>query len=184
MPVQSGKSARGDWQKQEFVLDFPDGNFTSSACFSLWGADRVKDLDAFQVGDQIHVWFHINGREYNGRWYTDLRAWRVQANAPQAPAQGAYGAGAQQPYGAGAQQPYGAGAQQPYGAAGSQPYGTGAQYGPSAPATAPAGSADNVPAGFGPRQQAPAAAPQMAPYQAPTESDIPAEDSTGDDLPF
>lgn len=176
MPVQSGKSARGDWQKQEFVLDFPDGNFTSSACFSLWGADRVKDLDAFQVGDQIHVWFHINGREYNGRWYTDLRAWRVQANAPQAPAQGAYGAGTQQPYGAGAQQPYGA--------AGSQPYGTGAQYGPSAPATAPAGSADNVPAGFGPRQQAPAAAPQMAPYQAPTESDIPAEDSTGDDLPF
>lgn len=176
MPVQSGKSARGDWQKQEFVLDFPDGNFTSSACFSLWGADRVKDLDAFQVGDQIHVWFHINGREYNGRWYTDLRAWRVQANAPQAPAQGAYGAGAQQPYGAGAQQPYAA--------AGSQPYGTGAQYGPSAPATAPAGSADNVPAGFGPRQQAPAAAPQMAPYQAPTESDIPAEDSTGDDLPF
>jgi len=164
MPVQSGKSARGDWQKQEFVLDFPDGNFTSSACFSLWGADRVKDLDAFQVGDQIHVWFHINGREYNGRWYTDLRAWRVQANAPKAPAQGAYGAGAQQPYGA----------------AGSQPYGTLAQYGPSATA----GSADNVPAGFGPRQQAPAAAPQPAPYQAPTESDIPAEDSTGDDLPF
>jgi hypothetical protein len=98
LPVQSGKSARGEWQKQEFVIEFPDGNFTSSACFNVWGADRVKDLQQFKVGDQVHVWFHISSREFNGRWYTDLRAWRVQAESRQP-------AGGQAPEGA-PQAPY------------------------------------------------------------------------------
>ena len=89
MGVQSGTSARGAWAKQEFILEFPDGNFTSQACFTAWGQDKVAELDKYQVGDRIKVSFNLKSREYNGRWYNDLQIWRLspagQAAAPTAP---------------------------------------------------------------------------------------------------
>ena len=75
--VQQGTSARGQWAKQEFILEFPDGNFTSQACFTAFGQDKVAELGKYQVGDRIKVSFNIRGREYNGRWYTDLQIWRI-----------------------------------------------------------------------------------------------------------
>jgi len=93
--VQSGTSARGQWAKQEFILEFPDGNFTAQACFTAWGQDKVAELDKYQVGDRIKVSFNLKAREYNGRWYNDLQIWRLapagQASAaPSAPTQPAY----------------------------------------------------------------------------------------------
>ena len=88
--VQSGTSARGPWAKQEFILEFPDGNFTAQACFTAWGQDKVTELDKYQVGDRIKVSFNLKSREYNGRWYNDLQIWRLspagQAQAAQAAA--------------------------------------------------------------------------------------------------
>ena len=75
--VQQGMSARGQWAKQEFVLEFPDGNFTSQACFTAFGQDKVAELDKYQVGDRIKVSFNLRSREYNGRWYNDLQIWRI-----------------------------------------------------------------------------------------------------------
>lgn len=83
--IQSGKSARGDWAKQEFVIEYQDGNFPTKACFSVWGTDKVKDLEHFQINDQIKVSFNVSSREYNGKWYTDLRAWRISAAGAQQP---------------------------------------------------------------------------------------------------
>ena len=91
--VQSGTSARGQWAKQEFILEFPDGNFTAQACFTAWGQEKVAELDKYQVGDKVKVSFNLKSREYNGRWYNDLQMWRIapagQAAAPSFPAQGA-----------------------------------------------------------------------------------------------
>ncbi len=85
--VQQGTSARGQWAKQEFVLEYPDGNYTSQACFTAFGQDKVAELDKYQAGDRIKVSFNIKSREYNGRWYTDLQIWRVApAGANTAPA--------------------------------------------------------------------------------------------------
>ena len=99
LPVQSGNSARGPWAKQEFILEYPDGNFTAKACFTAWGQDKVQDLGKYQVGDKVKVSFNLKSREYNGRWYNDLQIWKIapagaqpvqpapQARpAPQAPA--------------------------------------------------------------------------------------------------
>ena len=89
MGVQSGTSARGAWAKQEFVVDFPDGNYTSQACFTAWGQDKVQELDKYQVGDRVKVSFNLKGREFNGRWYNDLQIWRISpagAAQPAAPA--------------------------------------------------------------------------------------------------
>ena len=77
LPVQSGSSARGPWAKQEFILEYPDGNFTAKACFTAWGQEKVQDLEKYQVGDKVKVSFNLKSREYNGRWYNDLQIWKI-----------------------------------------------------------------------------------------------------------
>ena len=79
--VQSGTSARGEWSKQEFVVEYQEGSFPTQACFNVWGPDKVKDLEKYQIGDKVKVSFNISSREYNNRWYTDLRAWKIEAEA-------------------------------------------------------------------------------------------------------
>lgn len=86
-PIQSGQGARGTWEKQDFVVEYQDGNFPSSACFTAWGQDKVAELARYQVGDMVKISFNIRGREYNGRWFNDLRVWRISpAGAASSPA--------------------------------------------------------------------------------------------------
>ena len=85
LPVQSGSSARGPWTKQEFILEFPDGNFTAKACFLAWGQEKVQDLGKYQVGDKVKVSFNLKSREYNGRWYNDLQIWKIAPAGAQLP---------------------------------------------------------------------------------------------------
>ncbi len=98
--IQRGVSARGNWAKQEFILEFQDGNYPSQACMSVWGEDKVKDLERFGDGEPVRVSFRVSSREFNGKWYTDLRAWRIEPagqndGSGYAPAAG-YGAGQNQ----------------------------------------------------------------------------------------
>ena len=83
LDVQSGVSQRGAWSKQEFIVEYQEGNFPTQICFNVWGEDKVKDLERFQIGDSVKVSFNVSSREYNGRWYTDLRAWRIDAAGSQ-----------------------------------------------------------------------------------------------------
>ncbi|MGN1231912.1 MAG: DUF3127 domain-containing protein [Candidatus Cryptobacteroides sp.] len=163
LAVQSGRSAKGDWAKQEFVIEYQEGNFPTKACFSVWGADKVKDLDKYNIGDQIKVAFNISSREFNGKWYTDLRAWRISpaGQAYTAPAQGYAGTG--QGYAAPAQTGPG------YGSMPAQNQGYG-NYGTQ-------GGYNDVPAGFAPSYGQQGSYGQQAP--APSLDDMP-----GDDLPF
>lgn len=82
--VQKGTSQRGEWSKQEFVIEYQEGNYPSQVCLSVWGADKVNELNNHQIGDKVKVSFNASSREYNGRWYTDLRAWRIESEAPAA----------------------------------------------------------------------------------------------------
>lgn len=83
LPTQSGTSARGQWQKQEVVFEMPD-EFSRKVCVTFFG-DRVQDAASLQVGDKVNVSVNIESREYNGRWYTDVRAWRIQKVQPEQP---------------------------------------------------------------------------------------------------
>ena len=76
--VQTGTSARGAWAKQEFIFEYQEGNYPSQVCMNVWGDDKVKELDKYQVGDKVKISFNLSSREYNGRWYTDVRAWRIE----------------------------------------------------------------------------------------------------------
>lgn len=98
---QSGQSARGTWVKQDFILEYQDGNFPADVCFTAFGNEKVAELDRFQVGDEVKVSFNLRAREYNGRWYNDVRVWRITPKnqapvaspaAPQPAPQANYGA--------------------------------------------------------------------------------------------
>ena len=83
--VQTGTSSRGAWSKQAFVIEYQEGNFPTQLCMNVWGDDKVRELDKYQVGDKVKISFNLSSREYNGRWYTDVRAWRIEpAGQPQA----------------------------------------------------------------------------------------------------
>ena len=77
LPVQSGSSARGEWQKQEFVVETHE-SFPKKICFNVWGTDKVSELSAYREGETIKVSFNVESREFKERWYTDLRAWRIE----------------------------------------------------------------------------------------------------------
>ena len=81
---QKGVSARGEWQKQEFVIEYQEGQYPSFVCFNVWGADKVNELAGYSEGEEVKVSFNLSAREYAGRWYNDLRAWRIErVNAQQ-----------------------------------------------------------------------------------------------------
>lgn len=86
--VQTGTSARGAWSKQEFIFEYQEGNYPTQICMNVWGEDKVRELDKYQVNDRVKVSFNLSSREFNGRWYTDVRAWRIEpAGAVHAPNQ-------------------------------------------------------------------------------------------------
>ena len=84
--VQTGTSARGAWAKQDFIFEYQEGNYPSQVCMNVWGEDKVKELERYQVGDKVKISFNLSSREYNGRWYTDVRAWRIEPASAPAPA--------------------------------------------------------------------------------------------------
>jgi hypothetical protein len=74
LPEQSGTSRNGDWRKQEFILEIP-GTYPKQVCVVQWG----DNIDKFGIaeGETITAHIDLQSREYNGRWYTDVKAWRV-----------------------------------------------------------------------------------------------------------
>lgn len=76
MPVFEGQSARGPWKKREFVIETAD-NFPKKVHFTLFGDNIVTLLDNIALGDTVKVYFNPESREWNERWYTDLRCYRI-----------------------------------------------------------------------------------------------------------
>ena len=84
MPVTRGTSARGEWQRQDVVFDYNDGGqFSRKICVTFF--NKESDVAKLREGETFLVSVNIESREYNGRWYTDIRAWRVQPKQQQPP---------------------------------------------------------------------------------------------------
>jgi len=94
LPANSGVSTRtgSPWMSQEYVIEVP-GQYPRKCMFRLFGEDRIKQFN-IQMGEEITVSFDIDAREYNGRWYNDIRAYNIQRGvvAPAAPAAQTFGA--------------------------------------------------------------------------------------------
>ncbi len=83
---RGGVSARtgNNWKMQEFVIETHE-QYPRKCMFSVFGEDRLREMN-INVGDELTVFFDIEAREYNGRWYNDIRAWKVERAAQTAQA--------------------------------------------------------------------------------------------------
>ena len=79
MPVTTGSTARGSWSRQELIVE-TGGDYPKKVCVSFWG-DKAAPLATLKPGEMVKVSFDPESREYNGRWYTDLRAWKIERSA-------------------------------------------------------------------------------------------------------
>lgn len=75
LPLQTGQGKNGTWKKQEVIIE-TDGQFPKKVCVAVWG-DKV-DEKILQQGNILKIDFDVESREYNGRWYTDVKAWKVE----------------------------------------------------------------------------------------------------------
>ena len=74
LPEKSGESARGPWRKQEYILE-TEGQYPKQVCFMVW-SEKIDEF-AIKEGENLVVSIDLESREYNGRWYTDVKAWKV-----------------------------------------------------------------------------------------------------------
>jgi hypothetical protein len=88
LPEQGGISKAGnEWKKQEYVLETQE-QYPKKVCFQIFGADKIAQA-AIQQDETVTISFDIDSREYQGRWFTNINAWKVDrnvANASGAPA--------------------------------------------------------------------------------------------------
>ncbi|MFI3292333.1 MAG: DUF3127 domain-containing protein [Rikenellaceae bacterium] len=84
LPAASGTSARGEWQRQEVVFEMQDGSYARKVAVTFF--NKPNDVAALKVGAAYVVSFNIESREYQGRYYTNVTAWRVQPKQVEAPA--------------------------------------------------------------------------------------------------
>ena len=88
MPETSGTSKAGNnWRKKEYVIETQE-QYPKKVIFNFFNDNVTKY--PLEVGDVVKVSFDLNSREYNGRWYTEVSAWKAesaeQTTAPQVPA--------------------------------------------------------------------------------------------------
>lgn len=78
----TGQGANGEWKKQGYILEVP-GIYPRKICIDVWG----NNIDAFQIklNEELTVSLDIESREYNGKWYTNIKGWRVQRGEAAAP---------------------------------------------------------------------------------------------------
>lgn len=79
LDVQSGEGARGTWQRQDIVIETVE-QYPKKVCVELWN-ESIREVEKYALGDIVTISVNITSREYNGKWYTSVRAWRVQAQS-------------------------------------------------------------------------------------------------------
>lgn len=74
-----------EWKAQEYVLETEE-QYPKKICFDVFGSDKIANF-AIKIGDKLTVSFDIDAREYQGRWYNSIRAWKVERVTEQQPVQ-------------------------------------------------------------------------------------------------
>jgi hypothetical protein len=81
---ESGVSKAGkEWRKQDFVIETQE-QFPKKVCFTLFN-DKAELLNNIGPGNEVEVSFSVESRDFNGKWYHNLNAWKVELanSAPQ-----------------------------------------------------------------------------------------------------
>jgi hypothetical protein len=82
LPPESGMGKNGEWKKQSIIVE-TDGQYPKKVCITVWG-DKINPAQ-LQPGNTLTIDFDIESREFNGRWYTDVKAWKIESAGSIAP---------------------------------------------------------------------------------------------------
>jgi hypothetical protein len=78
LPIQTGTGKNGEWKKQDIIVE-TDGQYPKKVCISIWG-DKINE-GQLQIGNLLKIEFHIESREFNTKWYTDVKAWKISVES-------------------------------------------------------------------------------------------------------
>ena len=82
LPLQTGEGRNGPWKKQDIIVE-TDGQYAKKICISIWG-DKINPA-VLIPGATLDISFDIESREFNSKWYTDVKAWKIESSGIQAP---------------------------------------------------------------------------------------------------
>ena len=80
--VQTGtsKTTNKEWKKVTFVIE-TSGEYSKAVAFNVFGVEKVDNFTKYnKAGQLVDISFDVESREYKGRYYTDLSAWKVFTN--------------------------------------------------------------------------------------------------------
>ena len=86
--LTEGTSAKGPWRKQDLIIE-TDEQYPKTVCLTCW-TNQINEIQSMVPGQLIKAQIDISSREFNGKWYTDVRVWRfdpINAASPGQPAQ-------------------------------------------------------------------------------------------------
>ena len=72
--LTEGTSARGPWRKQDLIIETEE-QYPRTVCLTCW-TNQIDEIQKFAPGQTIKAQIEISSREFNGKWYTDVRVWR------------------------------------------------------------------------------------------------------------
>jgi len=75
LPLQTGTGKNGEWKKQDIIVETFD-QYPKKICVSIWG--NKIDNNILQVDNKLDIAVNIESREFNGKWYTDVKAWKIE----------------------------------------------------------------------------------------------------------
>ncbi|MBK8517915.1 MAG: DUF3127 domain-containing protein [Saprospiraceae bacterium] len=73
------ESKSSSFQTREFVIS-TEGTYPQYVKFQLT-QDKCGLIDTFNEGEKVKVSFDLRGREWQGKYFTNLNAWRVEKAA-------------------------------------------------------------------------------------------------------
>ena len=73
---QTGQGKNGEWQKQNFIFE-TEGQYPKKVCVTIWGTKMDETVKAMKIGNLYSVAYDLESREFNGNWFTDVRAWQI-----------------------------------------------------------------------------------------------------------
>ncbi len=79
-PIQSGESRNGAWKKQDFIVE-TKSQYPKKVCVTVWG-DKI-DQFGLKQNEDVSLSIELESREYNSRWYTDVKVWKVERTSSQ-----------------------------------------------------------------------------------------------------
>ncbi len=86
---ESGVSKAGkEWKKQEFVIETNE-QFPKKVCFTLFG-DKISLIDGIAEGTEVEVFFSVESRDFNGKWFHNINAWKIESASSAVAAKGSY----------------------------------------------------------------------------------------------